>query len=340
MATVDEIAKKAGVSKTAVSFALNNKPGISEDTRNNILKIAREEGYFEKNKNQKMSNQNILLVMCSKSENSSIGSSNAPFHSELIREIEKSANNLGYNLLLKSLFIEDGKEIEPTFAAVVKNTAGTLAIGTDLLEQDVKMLMGLCDRIVILDSYFETINVNCVVMDNYMGGYKAAARFVELGHVNIGYIESKQRINNFDSRRRGFTDALKDKGITMNKKHTYLVSPSIEETKLELLTTLSTDYLPTAFFAENDYMAIGLLQCLTQRGVKVPDDVSIIGFDDIEIASFTTPELTTIRVFKDEIAQIAVKNIINMIENKIKTTVKEIVGVELAVRSSCARIKN
>ena len=145
MITIDEIAKIANVSKTAVSFALNNKPGISEETRNNILKIARREGYFEKNKNRKNTSQNILLVMCSKNENSTIGSWNAPFHSELIREIEKSANEFGYNLLLKSLSIENGEEIVPLFSGLVKNTAGVIVIGTDIVEKDVKIFMDLCE---------------------------------------------------------------------------------------------------------------------------------------------------------------------------------------------------
>jgi len=339
MITIDEIAKIANVSKTAVSFALNNKPGISEETRNNILKIAREEGYFEKNKNKKTTSRNILLVMCSKNDNSMIGSWNAPFHSELIREIEKSANEFGYNLLLKSLSIENGEEIVPMFSGLVKNTAGVIVIGTDIVEKDVNIFMDLCEHIVIVDSFFEGTNVNCVVMDNYLGGIMASKHLVEMGHQQIGYIESAQRIYNFDSRKNGFMKAIKDNGLVVDPKNVYTVPPSIDEAREALLKNMDTSRLPTAFFAENDYLAIGLLQSLTQKGVNVPEDVSIIGFDDIEISSFTQPKLTTIRVFKKEIACIAVKNIISMIEDESDTTIKEIVGVEIIERDSCRRLK-
>lgn len=339
MITIDEIAKIANVSKTAVSFALNNKPGISEETRNNILKIARQEGYFEKNKNRKNTSQNILLVMCSKNEHSTIGSWNAPFHSELIREIEKSANEFGYNLLLKSLSIENGEEIVPLFSGLVKNTAGVIVIGTDIVEKDVALFMDLCEHIVVVDSFFEATNVNCVVMDNYLGGITAAKQLIELGHTDIGYIESSQRIYNFDSRKSGFMRAMSNHQLKIDPKNVYAVLPGIDEAREALEKKVDIDHLPTAFFAENDYLAIGLLQCLTHKGIRVPEQVSIIGFDDIEISSFTQPKLTTIRVFKKEIARIAVKNIISMIENESGTTIKEIVGVELIERDSCKKIK-
>ena len=171
-----------------------------------------------------------------------------------------------------------------------------------------------------------------------MGVSPQRKKLIELGHKQIGYIESSQRIYNFDSRKSGFMKAMGDEQLKIDPKNFYSVLPGIDEAREALEKKIDVNNLPTAFYAENDYLAIGLLQCLTHKGINVPDQVSIIGFDDIEISSFTQPKLTTIRVFKREIAHIAVKNIISMIESESRTTIKEIVGVELIERNSCKMI--
>ncbi len=335
MITIEMIAKKAGVSKTAVSFALNNKPGISEETRNRILRIARSEGYFDKPVSDAAKSKNILLLMCSRTNITTLDRTTAPFYSELISEVEKSADEAGYHLLLKSLKIEDGKEIAPVFSSLLNDLAGVLVIATDILPEDVKIFAGLSPHIVLLDSLFATINVNCVVMDNYMGGYIAAEHLAQLNHKKIGYVESCHRVYNFDSRKQGFLAGLNQHGLKLDPAHQYCTTPIIDIAKRELSERINPADMPTAFFAENDYLAIGLMEGLSKLGLNLPADASVIGFDDIELASFVTPKLTTIRVFKSQMARAAIQKLINQINNDIAIAAKEIVSIDLIKRGSC-----
>lgn len=337
---IEDIAKKAGVSKTAVSFALNNKPGISDETRDRILNIVRDYGYAPKvlikSSEPASDPRAVLLLTCSRTEITSVDFGTTPFYTELIRSIEKRVNELGYDLWLRSINIdrEFREQVSQLFRS--RNASGVLLIATDMLAEDVEIVQSINKNVVALDSFFDFLNVDCIVMDNFQGAYSAAEYLVKLGHKNIGYVQSRHRIHNFDMRKAGFESALRRRGVEPGALKVYSVVPTIEATASELRPMLENcKELPTAIFAENDYMAIGTVKCLQNMGIKIPEDVSVIGFDNIELSSLITPELTTLDVPKERMAFLAVEKLIYNIENNSGYRSKDILAVNLIERNSC-----
>jgi DNA-binding LacI/PurR family transcriptional regulator len=184
-------------------------------------------------------------------------------------------------------------------------------------------------HLVVLDTCFETLPVHFVEINNFMGAYQAAVHLCEMGHQNIGYIASNVRIHNFQERKRGFIAALKENGTEVADTHQFSVAPTIlssqESLKGQLEAFLQAGLrMPSAFFCECDYIAISAMKTLTELGYRIPDDVSIIGFDNISESIIVSPELTTVHVEKERMAYLAVDLLIESIESEqpVKTKIK------------------
>ena len=342
---IEDIAKKAGVSKTAVSFALNDKPGISNETKEKILNIVREYGYMPKSlvksNGVSLEYKTILLLSCSRTEITSVDFSTKPFYAELIRGIEKRVNESGYDLWLKNINIDENFKKEISTLLSSKSISGILLVATDMHCEDVKFIQQLNKNIVVLDSYFEALDIDCVLMDNFQGAYCAAEYLIKLGHRSIGYIQSVDRIYNFEMRKKGFELALQKECLSLDSDNVYSVVPAIDSVADDIKDVFNVrDDKITALFAENDYIAIGAIKYLQGKGINVPEDISIIGFDDIEMSSVITPELTTLRVPKEKMAIIAVDRLRNKMENEDEMpNINHIIGVNLTTRKSCKPVK-
>lgn len=338
---VSEIAKLANVSKTAVSFALNGKPGISKATRAKILAIISEQGYSS-SKLVKMAEQRtdaILLCMGSRTRITTFDPAIAPFFAEFVRVMEKKVNDAGYVLWLKTVVAPDDLSDEKVIQ-VMRNAAGTILIASDLLKEDVRQLMKHSDRLVVIDSLFPSLDVSCVVQDNYYGANQAAEHLISLGHTNIGYVGTEDRIYNCRQRRQGFEDALLEHDLRPNEKHTFFVNAVTTEATAMLEERLrAVNEWPTAYFTESDYLAIALIHCLQNKKVRVPEDVSVIGYDNIQMSAFMTPALTTVNMPKEPIAEAALSLLMGIIgsADSPRRSIRQIVVPELVLRSTCQR---
>lgn len=336
-----DVAKRAGVSVAAVSFAINGKPGVSHETRQMIFRVIEELGYspLTKSMQPKSETKNILLLNCSRTAITSDIFPQTPYFSELLRAFEAKLSDLGYAFRVKTLHIEKSFQHDLVSLFRGSDVDGVLLVATDMQEEDVAMVQRIEPRLVVLDAMYDALDVNCVVMDNHLGGALAARHFIEAGHLRIGYIQSKIRIPNFEMRKVGFFSELQRHGLSCAEEDVWSVDSSIDASCEALVPLLkASDSRPTAFFAENDYMAIGMLRALLECGIRVPDDVSVVGFDNIDMASIVTPALTSLNVPKGKLADCALSQLRYIMNHETYWGIKQLVSVDLVERTSSMRI--
>ncbi|MED5099318.1 LacI family DNA-binding transcriptional regulator [Niallia sp. FSL W8-0951] len=341
---IDDIAQIAEVSKSAVSLALNGKPGVSQETREKILKIAKENGYnprtFSKGKNTSPT-KIFRFVACTHTGIVTEQYQSQSFFMELINNIDQSISSKGYSLIISSINI-DSLEQEITNLEMQQQSSGILLLGTNLTEEQIKTVSKLQPNLVVLDTCFETLDINFIVMNNIIGAYQAGEYLIELGHKVIGYAESVSRMYNFDARRKGFQKIMSENGLTIKPEHIFKMSPtdlSVQEDFKQNIMELK-DNLPSAIFCECDYMAISIIKSLHELNIHVPEDISIIGFDNIVESQIVSPELTTIHVKKDKIASLAVEKLIREIDENEEDKMKIFIDTELVKRKSCVKVSN
>ncbi|WP_424768181.1 LacI family DNA-binding transcriptional regulator [Paenibacillus sp. sgz302251] len=341
---MDDIAKIAGVSKAAVSLAISGKPGIGPETRERILQIVKEHDYRPKIKSAVRERQtgSVTFLVITNSGIVLEQYYSQPFFRELIHFIEERCRTNGYSLIFTSV---DMSSFEEGIRAIAeeKRSDGIILLGTNL---DKKILGLISERLnsplVVLDTCFETLPIPCIQINNAMGAYQAGSHLCSLGHSQIGYIASDIRIRNFDDRRSGFMQALQENGRDLSPDNVFSVAPTIlssqDALKKQLSAYLETGrQLPTAFFCECDYIAISAIKSLTELGYRVPEDVSVVGFDNISEALIVSPELTTVHVEKERMAQLAVDTIIQFIESESPVSSKIMVDTLFIERlSSCS----
>lgn len=345
---IKDIAKKAGVSMTAVSFALNNKEGISDETRKKILDIVNEYGYTPRtlikcddleDMQQVVTSKLILLLNCPSSPFTKVESGNVSLSFyEIIKAVERSVNKHKYDLVFKSVDMNGDfqKKVQRIISAY--DVAGIIVASTAIPSSYIQLVQRIGVPVVAIDSYYSDIDIDCVAMDNYAGGYAAGKYLIGLGHKKIGYLKSIARINNFSERQLGFESALHEHGIKLQPELIYQVGSTIEDCEIGLGEALkkNSKELPTAIFAESDYLAVGAMKCLQEIGIEIPKEVSLIGFDNIAIAGLTTPGLTTISAPWKNMADIAVEILIKQLQRGKETNLKTRIGVKLLERDSCS----
>jgi len=332
-----DIARLAGVSDAAVSIALNNKKGVSDETRERIIGIANEHGYKIKPQDNGKSTvqRNVRFLACIGEGTVEKDFNYTPFFGALIQKLTMQCNIMGYNLLISSVNLNnisgELEEVEKTLPS-----DGIILLATNLDDKHAKKVAAIQNKLVVVDNSFENMSIDCVTMNNEIGGRQAANHLIKLGHRKIGYAQSRYNSNNLLRRKKAFYDLLYSKEIQIECE--FFVSSGIEHATTDFIKVLKTHKkLPTAFACENDYIAIALIKALQESGFSVPEDVSVIGFDDIDNAAIVSPELTTIHVYTDEISEIAVKRITALLENKSKHTCKYFVDTDLVKRKSTKR---
>jgi len=339
---LEDIAKLAGVSKSAVSLALNGKPGVSENTRRRILKIAEEHGYRPKARTDAQNGDVLTFLACVNTGLVQQQYYEQPFFRELIQHIEERCSMHGYSLQYSTVSVDD-VERSPRAAVEKVRGRGCILLGTNLDAGQLAALhQALGPHTVVLDTMCETLPVHVVAINNLMGGYQAGKHLCELGHRRFGYLASAERIRNFEERRRGFMAALAECGVTVADEAVFSASPSMLHAQAELRERFANHLaagrdLPTAVFCECDYIAIGAIKAMQSLGIRVPEDVSVVGFDNISEASIITPEMTTVHVEKKRLAYLAVDLLVDSFEREDGVKQKIAVDTRLVIRNTTIR---
>lgn len=335
---VKDIANSLNISPATVSLVLNNKPGISEETRQKVLRFIEQNGYNTNalSKPALKHNKNIRFVVYKKH---GLVVADTPFFSALMEGIDQEARNDGYNLIISYINETDNNKMEVLRILEENPADGILLLATEMQQEDLKSFFQLNQPMVLLDNHFPGEKLDTVVISNRQGVYEAVGHLFLKGHREIGYLHSVNRINNFDERESGFMEAIHDYGIKYSKRNTVILDSTLDGAYRDMSKLLQTDIkLPTAFFADNDIIAFGAVKALKERGFKLPDDISIIGFDDMPFCEMLEPSLTTLRVFKNRMGRLSVKRLIERIEENVEEFVNIEVMTELVERKSVASL--
>ncbi|UUZ97366.1 LacI family DNA-binding transcriptional regulator [Paenibacillus sp. P25] len=342
---MEEIARLAGVSKAAVSLALSGKSGVGTGTRERILQIAGERGYLPKNRSKPPDGpaKSLTFLVVTNSGIVLEEYDRQPFFRELIHFIQDRRRAKGFSLLFSTIHIDTFEQDIGLLAE--ENRSGVILLGTNLNRGQIAAIAAKLPHLVVLDTCFDSSPVHFVEINNFLGGYQAGGYICRQGHRRIGYIESSVRIHNFEERMRGFKTALEEHGARIGDGMLFSVAPTILSSqealrkRLEQFIRSGRDF-PTALFCECDYIAISAMKTLAELGFRIPEDVSVVGFDNIFESVVVSPELTTVQVEKGRMAQLAVDLLTDSMDAgpPVKTKIK--VDTHFIERHSCGPLAN
>lgn len=332
--TVKDIAEIAGVSPATVSNALNGRKGVSREMKETVFRIAGELGYLK----EKQGDRNNVRFVIFKRHGYIV--SDTPFFSSLIEGIEKECRLQGYQMMIShvNLFDRDYRETISNINADL--SSGLLILATEMNREDLEYFKNSRAPRVLLDNCFTNSKLDTVLISNEEAAYTAISYLIDNGHSKIGYLHSSIHINNFGFRQQGYLEAMKEHGLKAEESLTIELEPTIEGSYRDMKAALENRglSLPTAFFADNDIIAFGAMRAMKEAGVKIPEDVSVVGFDDMPFCEITAPRLTTIKVFKQEMGSVAMRRLMQKM-NENDTTIQKIqLSTELVTRGSVLKI--
>lgn len=332
--TAKELAKKLELSEAAVSMALNNKPGVSTATRQRVLAAAKEAGYdFTKLKEaapeSKPEHGTISFIVYRK--HGAIVT-DTPFFNQLTEGISLSCRQARYQLNINYFH---GDEDSSQQLKDMPYCNGIILLATEMHYEDFKLFDSLQTPIVVLDTYFEGLNYDCVLINNFQGAYQATDHLIRKTKKQPGYLRSSYQIGNFDERADGFYKALRTYGMSASKSRVLSLTPSMEGAYEDMIQLLRDGEEPSpCYFADNDLIAAGAIKAFKEQGYRIPEDISIIGFDNMPLCSYIDPPLTTVNVPKQYMAQTAVERLIRRINSKEHFPVKIEIGTSIIQRKS------
>jgi DNA-binding LacI/PurR family transcriptional regulator len=327
MLTIKDIAKIAGVSQSTVSKVLNDRPDVSAETKMKILEITRKYNFtphaFGKALKKKTS-ENIGVLFCR--DLHSISSN--PFYSRVLEGIEAELAINNYSLLLQ-IITEATKDELPKMVRE-RRVDGLIIVGT-FKDSYVNRILGEDLQVVFIDPKTKLEDHCQILIDNEQGAFQATKYLIDQGHRRIGFISGDLSRFSFQQRYHGYIKALKSGDIALDKN---LIRTGGLENGYEHVKYLLKTQSLTAIVSANDINAIYGYNAIHEMNLKIPDDVSIVGFDDIDLAKMSTPPLTTVRVYKEELGSIAVRRLLDLIEGRADKAVTTIIPTKLIERKS------
>ena len=332
--TAKELARQLGLSEAAVSLALNRKPGVSTATRNRVIAAAEAGGYdFSRLKPMPEQNSGSIYFVMYKKHGAVVA--DTPFFSQLSEGVNDGCRELPYFLSIQYLHEE---EDIPARLAEWKRTGcrGLILLGTEMQQQDLRPFRQAELPLVLLDNYFEDADVNSVLINNIKGAYTAADYLIRKRHTQPGYLHSSYSINNFEERADGFYKALRKNGLSTSRSIVHRLTPSVEGAYADMKELLDRgEPLADCYFADNDLIAAGAMRAMREAGHRIPQDIAIVGFDDMPICTYVEPALTTVRVPKQYMGRMAVRRLHELINDPDSLPIKIEISTSLQKRKSC-----
>lgn len=329
--TLADVARIAGVSRMTASRALSDRSGVSRETREEVLKIAADIGYVVNRSAQKLSGgrNGILGIITPLLLDNQ-------FASELILGVGRAARSVGYETLVHTIFDEDLDTHQSLIRLLQQFADGVVAI----LPKESTYFDALTAShvpVVLIDQRGSLTNLPSVSVDNYGGARLAVEHLVSLGHRRIAFISGDETIEGVRDRRRAYEDTLDRFGLARDPA--LMVAGDLSQmTAFEAAARLlQLEKRPTAIFAVNDLSAIGAMAAIREADLRVPSDISVIGFDDIPMSSQVHPALTTVRQPFEKMARSAVNTLLANIEGTEAPSARLVLPTELIIRHSTGR---
>ena len=331
--TAKELASLLHLSESAVSLALNNRPGVSRETRRRVMEEAQARGYdFSRKAIASDRRKGTVCFAIYRKSGAVVG--DTPFFSELTSGISNHCRRLGYECMIRYLY-EDEDLSGQIYGLRTAQFAGVIVLATEMEEHILSLFDQLDLPLVFLDAYFDHPDYNFVLINNSQGACLATRTLIRKCHSQPGYLRSSYWISNFDARADGFYRAIREAGLSTSQSPVIRLTPSQEGAYADMKELLKTEKdMAKCYFADNDLIAIGAMQALKEAGYRIPEDVSIIGFDDISACEYVSPPLTTIEVPKTTLGETAVSRVVQLIENRNQHPLKIEIFTRLIRRKS------
>lgn len=334
-----DVANRVGVSAATVSMVFRNKPGISQNVRQKVLTAAQEMG-FEYKSSSAGSNKQCIQLVIYKRHGKVV--SDTPFFEHLTKGVADEVHLLGYQLTITYFYATENTS-EQIRSIKSSNCAGIILLTTEMDGTDMGAFESLNVPIILLDNWFPNKKYDAVVIDNQHGAWEATHYLMKCGHKRIGYLSSKINIRNFSERKEGYLNAVSSLHESKSdcSQRIIQVGTTIEAAYDDMSEYLSTDpVLPTAFFADNDIIAAGCIRALLKSGYRIPEEISIIGFDDMPLCQMVEPRLSTMAVPKESMGALAVDRLDRIIKGQTGgETIKIAVFPEIVFRDSILTLK-
>lgn len=305
--SIRDLSRMTGFSPATISNALNHKKGVNKETAEEIFRVARETGYLSANAVTKIK----LLIF---KKNGQI-IEDTPFFQSLIDGFEEECHRLGYEMVICRADQRDADYLEQVKNLLNEQGGAVVVLATEMMDGDLEPYRDAPCPLVILDHWTESMEFNAVLINNADAARMITEHLLENGHTEVGYLRGAFRIKGFRSRFVGFQTALKKKKISYKDEYTVTLRTSSNGAYMDMLEYLNKKpKLPTAYFADNDMIALGAMKALREMGYRIPEDVSIVGFDDLPFSEIASPALTTLRVPNKEMGRMAVRRVAEMID--------------------------
>lgn len=318
-ATIIDIAKAVGVSATAVSNTLRNKGNYSEETKQRIWEAARNMNYSpnEIARSLRYNNTNTIGVV--------VSDASYAFIASIVKGIEETARKHGYNIILCNTNLDKNQEKEVIQVLVDKRVDGLILVASMLtLKKDIEYMNSLRIPYVYLIRRSKEADHDYVVNNNYQGAYQMIEYLIKTGSRKIHFINIKEGTTSYSDRLQGYQEALKDNGIENDSSIIYSIKPSIEEGISVMKYILANKSNVETVFCGCDTIAIGVIEAILEKGIKIPEEIRVASYDDIEYAAYFRVPLTTVRQPKYRIGQKGAEILLNKITN-LDTSIERIV---------------
>ncbi|HZX26294.1 MAG TPA: LacI family DNA-binding transcriptional regulator [Telluria sp.] len=330
MATMKQVAEKAGVSTSTVSHVINNTRVVSDDVRERVLAVIQELRYIPSAVARSLKNDKTHTIGMMIPNNSN------PYFAELIQGIEDASFKLGYNIILCNAYDDAKKQAAYLRVLMEKRIDGLILVASGDDEELAEILRGMPMPKVVVDREVSGVDADFIEADHDRGGYLATKYLLGLGHRDIACVSGPMHLVPSRDRVAGYQRALQEAGIAVNSHFLVHSDFTSEGGYTAFKHLLGLAHRPTAVFAGNDLMAFGGMCAANEAGVRVPEDLSVIGYDDIALASFSTPRLTTMAQPKYEMGETIARILVERIQGGHQPVRREMFTPVLVERQSTA----
>lgn len=326
--TIEDVARAAGVSRQTVSRAMNDKGEISPETKERVMRAVQQLGYRPNRLAQGMVTRRTYTVGLV------LGNIINPFFPEVTRGVQDVAQANGYNVFLCNTDDRGDIELQELRSLAAQGVDGIILFSHHASDEELRSFADDYRPIVLINRVFSHPHISLLIVDNYRGAQLAAEYLIKHHHTHLGMITDDSSGYLTSRRVSGFKQTILEHELPFSENQIVPAKSNLEGGYQATHRLLDQHPATTAIFAFNDLMAVGAIRSCLERGLRVPEDIAIIGFDDIQFASMTNPSLTTIRVDKYALGQKAMLRVIEMIEDPETNFPRLDMKPELIVRES------
>ena len=336
--TIHDIAKKLNITASTVSRALNDHPRISDATKKAVQKIALKLNYQPNNIAAALRNghTNIIGIIVPTIDRS--------FFASIVRGIEEVANASRYNVMICQSYDQYEKEVANVETLLNARVDGII-VSHAKETKDFDHFRKVRDKgipVVMIDRTNDNLEASQVVVDDYLAAFKATEHLIEQGCIKIAHFTNTLKINIYKERLRGYKEALIANGLVYDESYVIESNLQLEDGRNSMLKLLSQKPLPDAVFSASAYGIMGALQVLKEKGIKVPEEIALIGFTNEPFTSFSEPALSIVEQHSMRMGNAAAEIFLEEIADEEKKYIpqKVVLKPELIVRESSLRKKH